>query len=73
LALGRKPIDGFKRKLDYEEQGGAPLLGINGVGVICHGISSAKAIKNAISMAAQYVDSRVLEKMSLQLKASKIG
>lgn len=73
LALGRKPIDGFKRKLDYEEQGGAPLLGINGVGVICHGISSAKAIKNAISMAAQYVNSRVLEKMSLQLKASKIG
>jgi len=73
LTLGRKPIDGFKRKLDYEEQGGAPLLGINGVGVICHGISSAKAIKNAISMAAQYVNSRVLEKMSLQLKASKIG
>ena len=73
LALGRKPIDGFKRKLDYEEYGGAPLLGINGVGVICHGGSSAKAIKNAISMAAQYVNSMVLQKMSLQLKASRMG
>jgi len=73
LALGRKSIDGFKRKLDYEEHGGAPLLGINGVGVICHGGSSAKAIKNAISMAAQYVNSMVLQKMSLQLKASRIG
>jgi len=73
LALARKPINGFKRKLDYEEHGGAPLLGINGVGVICHGSSSAKAIKNAISMAVQYVNNMVLEKMSLQLKASKIG
>lgn len=73
LALGRRPIDRFKGKLDYEEQGGGPLLGINGVGVICHGSSSAKAIKNAISMAAQYVNSMVLEKMSLQLKTSKMG
>jgi len=72
LALGRKPIRRFKRKLDYEEHGGALLLGINGVGVVCHGGSSAKAIKNAISMAVQYVNDMVLEKMSLQLKASKI-
>ena len=73
LALGRRSIYGFKRKLDYEEHGGAPLLGINGVGVICHGGSSAKAIKNAISMAAQYVNSMVLEKMSLQLNGSKLA
>ena len=73
LALGRRPIDRFKQELDYEEQGGALLLGINGIGLICHGSSSAKAIKNAISMAAQYVNSMALEKMSLQLKTSKIG
>jgi len=71
LALGRKSIYGFQRRLDYEEHGGAPLLGINGIGMICHGGSSAKAIKNAISMAARYVNSMVLEKMSLKLKASK--
>ena len=73
LALGRKSISRSIRKLDYEEYGGAPLLGINGVGVICHGGSSPKAIKNAISMAVRYVNNMVLEKMTLQLKASRIG
>jgi len=70
LLLGRRSIYKFVRNLDYEEYGGAPLLGINGVGMICHGGSSAKAIKNAISLTAQYVNNRVLEKMTLQLEAS---
>lgn len=70
--LGRKHIERFKRKLDYEEHGGGLLLGINGVGVICHGGSSAKAIKNAINMAAQYVNNQVLQKMNLQLTTSKV-
>ncbi len=71
LMLGRNAIYKFIRRLDYEEHGGAPLLGINGVGMICHGGSSAKAIKNAINMAVQYVNNRVLEKMTLQLETSK--
>lgn len=71
LMLGRNAIYKFIRRLDYEEHGGAPLLGINGVGMICHGGSSAKAIKNAIHIAVQYVNNRVLEKMTLQLKTSK--
>jgi len=69
--LGQNAIYKFIRRLDYEEHGGAPLLGINGVGMICHGGSSAKAIKNAIHIAVQYVNNRVLEKMTLQLKTSK--
>jgi glycerol-3-phosphate acyltransferase PlsX len=69
LLLGRRSFEGFKRKLDYEEYGGAPLLGINGVGIICHGGSSARAIKNAIKLAAQYVNNQVLEKMVRQLSA----
>lgn len=71
LMLGRNAIYKFIRRLDYEEYGGAPLLGINGVGMICHGGSSAKAIKNAIHIAVQYVSNRVLDKMTLQLKTSK--
>lgn len=67
--LGRQSLDNFKMKLDYEEYGGAPLLGINGVGIICHGGSSSRAIKNAIKLAAQYVNNRVLEKMVLQLES----
>ncbi len=69
LMLGRNAIYSFIRRLDYEEHGGAPLLGINGVGMICHGGSSPKAIKNAIHIAVQYVRHRVLEKMTLQLES----
>ena len=53
--------------MEYEEYGGAPLLGIDGVGIICHGGSSSRAVKNAIKLAARYVDNRVPEKMSQQL------
>ncbi|MCK4519009.1 MAG: phosphate acyltransferase PlsX [Candidatus Omnitrophica bacterium] len=43
----------LKRKVDYAEQGGAPLLGIGGICIVGHGRSSAKAIKNAIRVAAE--------------------
>ncbi len=69
LLLGRRSFESFKRKLNYEEYGGAPLLGINGVGIVCHGESSASAIKNAIKLAVQYVDKRLLEKTKEQLNA----
>ncbi len=49
----------FKKKMDYAEHGGAPLLGIGGSGVISHGGSTAKAIKNAILRASEYVEGRV--------------
>ena len=70
LLLGRKSLLRFGRRFDYEMYGGAPLLGINGVGIICHGGSSAVAVKNAVKTAARYVDLRVLEKMSARLSLS---
>jgi len=69
LILGRKAFSRFARELSYEEYGGAPLLGIKGVGIICHGGSSAKAICNAIRMAAQYAQNRTVEKMSQELES----
>jgi len=45
--------------LDYSEYGGAPLLGVRGVSIICHGRSSARAFKNAIGVALQAVESHV--------------
>lgn len=63
LLFGRRSFDRFKRKLNYEEYGGAPLLGINGLGIVCHGQSSSNAIKNAIRLAVRYVDNRLLERM----------
>jgi phosphate acyltransferase len=48
-----------KKRIDYEEVGGAPLLGINGVGIIGHGASTPKAIKNAVRVAQEMVIKRV--------------
>jgi glycerol-3-phosphate acyltransferase PlsX len=45
--------------MDYAEFGGAPLLGVNGICMICHGRSSAKAIKNAIRRAKGLIEGRV--------------
>lgn len=51
--LARHAFKSFKKRVDYAEYGGAPLLGIDGIGIICHGKSSAQAIKNAILEAAK--------------------
>jgi phosphate acyltransferase len=53
--LIREAFAAFKKKVDYAEYGGAPLLGINGTGIICHGTSNAIAIRNAIEVAANMV------------------
>jgi glycerol-3-phosphate acyltransferase PlsX len=50
--LAKGALENLKKKVDYAEYGGAPLLGIDGIGIISHGASNAKAIKNAIKVAA---------------------
>ncbi|HEU4685141.1 MAG TPA: phosphate acyltransferase PlsX [Nitrospira sp.] len=55
------PLRNLKRRIDYAEFGGAPLLGVNGITIICHGRSSAKAIKNAIRRAKGLAESHVDE------------
>ena len=63
-ALLIKPtLSRLKKRLDYTEFGGAPLLGVNGSCIICHGGSSAKAIKNAIRVAGEFVTSQLNEKI----------
>jgi phosphate acyltransferase len=53
--LGRPEIQDLFRFLDYSEYGGAPLLGVKGISIICHGASTPNAIKNAIRVAVQSV------------------
>lgn len=53
----------FKKRLDYTEYGGAPLLGIKGVVIKAHGSSDAKAIKNAIKQAKILVENKVIERI----------
>jgi glycerol-3-phosphate acyltransferase PlsX len=57
--LIRRAFEKFRKNLDYAEYGGALLLGVKGVGIICHGNSSPKAIKNAIRTAKDFVNNRI--------------
>lgn len=61
----------FKKIVDYAEYGGAPLLGINGVGMICHGGSNVKAIKNAIRFAHEYARSGVTEHVAQKISENR--
>lgn len=62
-------IRNFKKKTDYDEYGGAPLLGINGTSIISHGRSSAKAISNALRVADNFARKRVYEAISEAIQA----
>lgn len=66
--LSRSAFARFKKKVDYAEYGGAPLLGINGVGMICHGGSNIKAIKNAIHFASEYAQKGVNQRMAEKIQ-----
>jgi glycerol-3-phosphate acyltransferase PlsX len=75
LAVGRiayllmKPaLRNFKKKTDYDEYGGAPLLGINGTCIISHGRSTAKAIRNAMRVAADFAEKEVYETVASSIK-----
>jgi glycerol-3-phosphate acyltransferase PlsX len=66
--LMRRAIRRLDKRLDYSEYGGAPLLGINGNCVICHGASNAKAIMNAILLASNLAKNRLNEHLIQELK-----
>ena len=65
--LVREDFGRVLRFLDYSEYGGAPLLGVKGVTIMCHGSSSANAIKNAIRVAVQAVESHLDRHIDAQL------
>ncbi len=65
--LAKSAFKSIKGKMDYTEYGGAPLLGLNGISMISHGRSNAKAIKNAIRAAVKAVDEDVVGKIASSL------
>jgi glycerol-3-phosphate acyltransferase PlsX len=71
--LSRKAFDRMKKRLDYSEYGGAPLLGVKGVCIICHGGSNANAIKNAIRVAAEFSEGKVNEKIERELAQASLS
>jgi len=71
--LDQKKMMGALKQLDYSEHGGAPLLGVNGVSIISHGKSSPRAIKNAIKVAVQAVESKMDEHIGRRLSEAGVG
>ncbi len=69
--LSRRSFKNLKKMVDYSEYGGAPLLGIDGTGIICHGKSSAKAIMNAIHLACDFVEKGVKDHMVEELNKNR--
>ena len=65
--LDRDDIRTVFRALDYSEYGGAPLLGVKGISIICHGSSSANAIKNAVRVAVQSVRSNLSQHIGAEM------
>jgi glycerol-3-phosphate acyltransferase PlsX len=57
--LSRKAFNDFKKRLDYSEYGGAPLLGVRGVCIVGHGSSNERAIMNGIRVAAEFAQAEV--------------
>lgn len=66
--LARSAFAEFKKRIDYSEFGGAPLLGVKGVCIISHGRSNAKAIKNAIRMAKDFAEGQTPQKIEAELR-----
>ena len=69
--LLKPALKNFKKKTDYDEYGGAPLLGINGTCIISHGRSTAKAIRNALRVASDFAEKRVYENISSAIENNR--
>jgi glycerol-3-phosphate acyltransferase PlsX len=66
--LSRKAFNEFKKRLDYSEYGGAPLLGVRGVCIVGHGSSNEKAVMNGIRVAAEFAQAEVNSGIELALR-----
>ncbi len=67
--LMKPAMHAFRRRVDYSEYGGAPLLGIRGLAIICHGRSSPKAIRNALRVAKEFTEARMNEAIQARIAA----
>ncbi|HEV3061566.1 MAG TPA: phosphate acyltransferase PlsX [Vicinamibacterales bacterium] len=68
--LTRRALRHFRRRVDYSEYGGAPLLGVAGATIVGHGRSSAKAVRNAIAMAYRFAANRYVERVEQDIAAA---
>jgi phosphate acyltransferase len=71
--LARRALRRFRRRVDYSEYGGAPLLGVNGVVIVGHGRSSPKAVRNAVAMAYRFAANRFIERVEQDVAAAAVS
>jgi glycerol-3-phosphate acyltransferase PlsX len=71
--LSQRAFTRFRRRVDYSEYGGAPLLGVGGLTIVGHGRSSAHAVKNAIAMAAKFAASDFNRRVEQEIAAAAVS
>jgi glycerol-3-phosphate acyltransferase PlsX len=70
--LTRRALRRFRRRVDYSEYGGAPLLGVGGVTIVGHGRSSAKAVRNAVAVAYRFASDRFIMRVQSDIAAAAV-
>jgi len=73
VPAGRDAFEQFRRRMDYSEYGGAPLLGVAGLVVVAHGRSSPRAMRNAIAMAARYAGGDFVSRVERDIAAATVS
>lgn len=70
--LSRRAFRRFRRRVDYSEFGGAPLLGVAGLAIVGHGRSSTKAVRNAVAMAHRFASSDFIPRVEQEIAAASV-
>jgi glycerol-3-phosphate acyltransferase PlsX len=71
--LSRRAFRRFRKRVDYSEYGGAPLMGVAGLCIVGHGRSSAKAVRNAVAMASRFVSANVLSRVEQEIASATVS
>ncbi len=71
--ISRRAFRRFRRRVDYSEYGGVPLLGVAGLAVVGHGRSSAKAVRNAVAMASRFATQPLLRQIEQEIAAVTVS
>jgi phosphate acyltransferase len=71
--LSQRAFRRFRRRVDYSEYGGAPLLGVAGLAVVGHGRSSAKAVRNAVAMAYRFATSDFIHRVEQEIAGASVS
>ena len=70
--LARRAFRRFRKRVDYSEYGGAPLLGVSGLAIVGHGRSSPRAVRNAIAMANRFATTNFLERVAQEIAGAAV-